>query len=63
MSAKPFVGSGHHVRAKTNVPIIGVFKQPIPEDNKVMMDQFQKIKSQLQNKQTINDNSLLLPQT
>lgn len=24
------VGAGHHVRAKNNVPIIGILTQPIP---------------------------------
>jgi hypothetical protein len=38
MSGKPIVGAGHHVRAKTNIPIIGILTQPIPEENKVMME-------------------------
>ena len=38
MAGKPIVGAGHHVRAKTNIPIIGILTQPIPEDNKIMMN-------------------------
>ena len=30
MKASPIVGAGHHVRAKSNVPIIGILTQPIP---------------------------------
>ena len=30
MSDSPMIGAGHHVRAKTNTPIIGVMMQPIP---------------------------------
>ena len=31
MADSPMIGAGHHVRAKTNTPIIGVMLQPIPE--------------------------------
>ena len=31
MAASPMLGAGHHVRAKTNTPIIGILTQPIPE--------------------------------
>lgn len=30
MRNSPMVGAGHHVRAKSNVPIIGILTQPIP---------------------------------
>jgi len=33
MASSPMVGAGHHVRAKTNVPVIGILTQPITEDN------------------------------
>ena len=30
MADSPMIGAGHHVRAKTNTPIIGILMQPIP---------------------------------
>jgi len=32
MASSPMVGAGHHVRAKTNVPVIGILTQPITEE-------------------------------
>ena len=44
----PIVGAGHHVRAKTNVPVIGILTQPIPStqngDSHRWMDEFERIK-------------------
>jgi hypothetical protein len=42
MSGKPIIGAGHHVRAKTNVPIIGILTQPIASN--LIKDQYLKIK-------------------
>lgn len=40
-------GAGHHVRAKTNTPIIGILTQPIPrvenDDSAKWMSEFQRI--------------------
>lgn len=33
MAGSPMVGAGHHVRAKTNVPVIGILTQPITEEH------------------------------
>jgi len=33
MKHSPMVGAGHHVRAKTNSPVIGILTQPFPENN------------------------------
>mmetsp|Transcript_11130 Transcript_11130/g.18678 ORF Transcript_11130/g.18678 Transcript_11130/m.18678 type:complete len:108 (+) Transcript_11130:168-491(+) len=30
MSKSPMVGAGHHARAETNTPIIGILMQPVP---------------------------------
>ena len=51
MSTKTqMVGAGHHVRAKTNIPVVGILTQPIVKENKIMMDQYHKIKKQLEDK-------------
>ena len=31
MHDSKMIGAGHHVRAETNTPIIGILMQPIPE--------------------------------
>tara|TARA_B110000238_G_C15771742_1_gene287901 strand:+ start:37 stop:141 length:105 start_codon:yes stop_codon:yes gene_type:complete len=33
MAASPMVGAGHHVRAKTNIPVIGILTQPVTEEH------------------------------
>ena len=38
----PMVGAGHHVRAKTNSPIIGILMQPIPQ-NEIWESEFERI--------------------
>lgn len=43
MASSPMVGAGHHVRAKTNVPVIGVLTQPIPETNEAWNAQVDKV--------------------
>ena len=44
------VGAGHHVRAKTNVPIIGIVMQPIPQeehgDSPLWKQEFERVKSE-----------------
>lgn len=44
MAASPMVGAGHHVRAKTNTPIIGILTQPIPEKASQWNDEYNRIK-------------------
>jgi hypothetical protein len=55
----PIVGAGHHVRAKTNTPIIGILTQPIPSsvhgDSMLWETQFNKIKDQEYKKIIEND--------
>ena len=42
------IGAGHHVRAKTNTPIIGILMQPIPQeklgDSPLWQQEFEKYK-------------------
>jgi len=44
MADSPMNGAGHHVRAKTNTPIIGIMMQPIPSvdhgDSEVWENEF-----------------------
>ena len=51
LRSSPIVGAGHHVRAKTNVPIIGILTQPIPSkengDSDVWEKEFQRIKQKV----------------
>ena len=62
MSTKTqMVGAGHHVRAKTNIPVVGILTQPIVKENKIMMDQYHKIKKQLEDNHNSNDHSEELP--
>ncbi len=48
MADSPMIGAGHHVRAKTNTPIIGVMLQPIPEskngDSPIWEQEFERHK-------------------
>ena len=48
MRNSPMVGAGHHVRAKQNVPIIGILTQPIPSrehgDSELWEQEFDRIK-------------------
>ena len=48
MRHSPMVGAGHHVRAKSNVPIIGILTQPIPNtqhgDSDLWEKEFERIK-------------------
>lgn len=37
------VGAGHHVRAKTNTPIIGMLMQPIP-DSEQWQAEFKRVR-------------------
>ena len=46
MAASPMVGAGHHVRAKTNVPVIGILTQPINDQHPYLLKQFEDIKNQ-----------------
>jgi hypothetical protein len=56
MSSKTkMVGAGHHVRAKTNIPIIGILTQPILEGK--MTDQYHKIKKEVEESHNSNDHS------
>ena len=60
MSSKTqMVGAGHHVRAKTNIPVIGVLTQPILEGT--MTDQYHKIKKQVEESHSSNDHSEEFP--
>ena len=49
--SSPIVGAGHHVRAKTNVPIIGILTQPIPSkdngDSDLWEKEFLRVKNQI----------------
>lgn len=58
----PIRGVGHHVRAKTNVPIIGVLTQPIPDashgDSQMWRNEFDRIKSSEFEKLTKKDPTL-----
>ena len=60
----PIVGAGHHVRAKTNVPVIGILTQPIPStqngDSHRWMDEFERIKKSEWNKLKDSDSELNL---
>jgi hypothetical protein len=44
------IGAGHHVRAKTNTPIIGIVMQPIPQeklgDSPLWEQEFEKHKQE-----------------
>jgi len=42
MASSPMVGAGHHVRAETNVPIIGVLTQPIPGGHNAWNAEFER---------------------
>ena len=46
MASSPMVGAGHHVRAETNVPIIGILTQPVPTGNDVWSTEFDKIQKE-----------------
>ena len=39
------VGAGHHVRAKTNSPVIGILTQPFPENNQIWDSEIKRVKS------------------
>jgi len=58
---KPINGAGHHVRAKTNMPIIGILTQPIPSeehgDHPQWKKEFERIKAQEYNKMKKEDSS------
>ena len=42
MQHSPMVGAGHHVREKTQNPIIGVLTQPVPREGR-WQDEFKKV--------------------
>jgi hypothetical protein len=44
----PMLGAGHHVRAETNTPIIGILMQPIPEPKDGNSERWQKEFERLQ---------------
>lgn len=37
------VGAGHHSRAKTNTPVIGILMQPIP-DNEIWNKEYERLR-------------------
>ena len=44
MASSPIVGAGHHVRAKTEIPIIGILTQPIPDED-LWKNEFKRVKN------------------
>lgn len=59
----PIKGAGHHVRAKTNTPIIGILTQPIPSavhgDSLMWETQFNNFKEQ-EHKRMLDDDSTFM---
>lgn len=61
MKDKPIQGAGHHVRAKTNTPIIGILTQPLPTSaqghHSMWENQYENYKEQ-QYKSYLDDESI-----
>ena len=46
------VGAGHHVRAKTNTPVIGILTQPIPSESYQWQKEFERIENEVKSQET-----------
>lgn len=64
MAGSPMVGAGHHVRAQTNTPVIGILMQPIPsedhEDSPLWREEFERVKQAMWNQMKKGDPDLKL---
>lgn len=53
MARSPIVGAGHHVRAHSNTPIIGILMQPLPQEQS-WMDAYSQAKAGSEKNMNLN---------